>query len=393
MGWTDYLRVEEVLQPEKYPEDWPPLKKLDLLKEQAEKLGMGGKFKRVAQTTRFRNGPNSCGVEMLPSSLAGQDCTGVNDGSKTTTLVTYLADAWNWGAELFCECEVRYVHKLPKEDKRGGYLVYFAWHGRNRGHFKANLHGDLMWVHAKEAVFLGAGAVGTTEILLRSKALGLSMSDQVGQNMSGNGDILAFGYNTDHQTNVVGRPHPSPYDPIGPTITGIIDNRTGHANPLDGYVIQEGAVPHALARFLQVVVDLTPGAQGPKDQTLYERTQAALARWGSRIYPYWKDGAMERTQVYLIMSHDSNQAVLSLEDDKPVLEFLGVGRSEHVKKLNKILLEATEHVGGTLVNNPFFALLGQQVTVHPIGYVPLGSSPSCRAAVTLTRRRSAAARA
>jgi len=126
---------------------------------------------------------------MSASQLTGQDCTGLNDGSKTTTLVTYLADAWNWGAELFCECEVRYIEEDKKHE---GYIVYFAWHGRNRGHFKANLHGDLMWVRAK-SVFLGAGAIGTTEILLRSKAMGLSMSDKVGQNMSGNGDILAFG--------------------------------------------------------------------------------------------------------------------------------------------------------------------------------------------------------
>jgi hypothetical protein len=151
---------------------------------------MADKFKRVPLATRFQNGPNSCGVQMKQSSLSGQDLTGVNDGSKNTTLVTYLADAWNWGAEMFTECEVRYVEKA---EDREGYIVYFAWHGRNRGHFSSNIRGDLMWVHAKKAVFLGAGSIGTTEILLRSKEMGLSMSDQVGTGMSGNGDMLAFG--------------------------------------------------------------------------------------------------------------------------------------------------------------------------------------------------------
>lgn len=190
MAPLDYQKARAVLDPQPYPEDWPKLPKLELLRKQAEALGMGEKFRRVDQTTRFRNGPNSCGVEMAPSALTGQDPTGVNDGSKTTTLVTYLADAWNWGAEMFCECEVRYIEKCQE---REGYNVYFAWHGRNRGHFKANLHGDLMWVHARNAVFVGAGAIGTPEILLRSKEMGLSMSGLVGQNMSGNGDILAFG--------------------------------------------------------------------------------------------------------------------------------------------------------------------------------------------------------
>lgn len=60
--------------------------------------------------------------------------------------------------------------------------------------------------------------------------------------------------------------------------------------------------------------------------------------------------------------------MLSLHHDKPVLEFLGVGRSDHVKKLNNVLARATRAVGGTLVQNPFFALMGEQeVTVHPIG--------------------------
>lgn len=175
-------------------------------------------------------------------------------------------------------------------------------------------------------------------------------------------------YNTDETVNGVGRANPSPYAPVGPCITGIIDNREGHDNPLDGYVIEEGTIPGALAPFMQAMLDLMPGSISNED-TLLDKAHAKLARWGSRLLgPYFKNGAIERTQVYLIMSHDSNQAMLTLKDDKPELEFLGVGRSDHVKKLNDILAKATRAVGGTLVQNPFFALLGQQqVTVHPIG--------------------------
>ncbi|KAL2163083.1 hypothetical protein VTH06DRAFT_6919 [Thermothelomyces fergusii] len=360
-----YAKVEAVLEPQEYPDEWPKLAKAELFKKQAELLGLGHKFRKVRQTTRFTNGPNSCGVEMSPSTLTGQDTTGINDGSKTSTLVTYIADAWNWGAEIFCECEARYIEKVEHDE---GYRVYFAWHGRNRGLFKANLHGDLMWVHAKKAVFLGAGAIGSTEILLRSKAMGLPMSDLVGQNMSGNGDMLAFGYNTDEKTNILGREKPSPYDPIGPTITSVIDCREGHENPLNGFVIEEGAIPGALAPFFQAMLDLMPGKKESGNESLFEKAQAALARYGSRFLgPYFKKGAVERTQVYLVMSHDSSQAVLSLVDDKPMLEFTGFTRSHHVKKLNQLLEKATEVVGGTLVHSPFHALLDQQITVHPIG--------------------------
>lgn len=111
-------------------------------------------------------------------------------------------------------------------------------------------------------------------------------------------------YNTDEKVNGVGRAFPSPYNPVGPCITGIIDNREGHANPLDGYVIEEGTIPAALAPFMRLL-DILPGSAS-YDESYASQAKASLARWGSRILgPYYPNGAIERTQVYLIMSHDS----------------------------------------------------------------------------------------
>jgi len=87
---------------------------------------------------------------------------------------------------------VRYVKKHPSGE---GYLVFFAWHGASRDKFGQDVVYDhLMWVYARKMVFLGAGALGSTEIILRSAQLGLKVSQFVGKDMSGNGDILAFGY-------------------------------------------------------------------------------------------------------------------------------------------------------------------------------------------------------
>lgn len=363
-----YALAAQMLEPEAYPDDWPELPKLKLLERQARMLGLGSNFRRVPQTTRFAQGANSTGVEMNASTLTGQDTTGLNDGSKSSTLVTYLADAWNWGAEMFCECEVRHVSKRPDGN---GYIIYFAWHGSGRGAFTHNIYEDLMWVHAKECVFLAGGSLGSTEILLRSQKLGLAMSAKLGTGMSGNGDILACGYNCDQDVNCVGRKQPDPYHPVGPTITGMIDCREGHKNPLDGFVIQEGAIPQALAPIFQALAEMMPGQRGPSYLSLYTRVKRLVARGSSYLFgPYFREGSMQRSQVYLIMSHDSNQAVLTLKDDKPVLKFTGVGRSHHAKKLRNLLAQATAAVGGTYIDNPFFATLNQQeITVHPIGYV------------------------
>lgn len=89
-----------MLQPVPYPNDFPQLKKLSVLEKQAELMGQKEQFYRPPQTTCFTNGLNSSGIEMRASTLSGQDCTGVNDGSKGSVLMNYLPDAWNWGAEL-----------------------------------------------------------------------------------------------------------------------------------------------------------------------------------------------------------------------------------------------------------------------------------------------------
>jgi len=134
-----------MLQPSPYPSDYPPLQKLSVLEKQAKALGYSENFYRVPQTTFFANEVNNAGVQMHASTGSGQDCTGVNDGSKNSVLMNYLADAWNWGAEIFCECEVRYVKRDPSGK---GYIVFYAWHGDGREHFEDSFYNELMWVRA-----------------------------------------------------------------------------------------------------------------------------------------------------------------------------------------------------------------------------------------------------
>ena len=125
-------------------------------------------------------------------------------------------------------------------------------------------------------------------------------------------------------------------------------------------MIEEGAVPGGVASLFQSMLQSTPGKIDPQNFGLQERLRHLVARSKSRLLgAYVQHGSVERTQVYLIMSHDDNQAILSLKDDKPHLQFLGVGRSDHVQHLNHVLTEATSMIGGTYINSPFYALLGQ----------------------------------
>ncbi|KAK7452183.1 hypothetical protein VKT23_012286 [Stygiomarasmius scandens] len=379
-----YSRAAQMLQPSPYPSDYPPLQKLSVLEKQAKALGYSENFYRVPQTTFFANEVNNAGVQMHASTGSGQDCTGVNDGSKNSVLMNYLADAWNWGAEIFCECEVRYVKRDPNGK---GYIVFYAWHGDGREHFEDSFYNELMWVRARELCFLGAGALGTTEILLRSRAHGLKMSPMVGQKLSGNGDVLSFGYNTNEIINGIGRENPPASNPPGPTITGVIDNRGPETSPnvLDGYVIEEGAIPAVLAEGLQTLLEALPGKQHPEQYGIQERVRHVFSSMKTRFLgPYAEGSSVDRTQTYLIMSHDSNEGILTLKNDKSHLEFLGVGRTEHVKVLNKVLAKATSAVGGTFINSPFYAAFNQQVeiTVHPLGGAIMSSDNTGAEGVT-----------
>ncbi|TGZ83644.1 FAD/NAD(P)-binding domain-containing protein [Ascodesmis nigricans] len=368
-----YGRAKAVLEPEPMPESIQ-VKKAALMERQGKALGLGEQFFRVPQTTAWEDRVNSTGIQLKASTLAGQDCTGVNDGSKNSVLMNFLPDAWNWGAEIFCECEVRYIKPHPSGR---GYLVFYTWHSSSdRFGLKRLLGTEIKSVHAEELCFLAAGSLGTTEILLRSREHGLPISEKVGSGMSGNGDILAFGYKTDYDANAIGREtrHPSS-DPVGPTITSAIDMRHTAKDVLDGFILEEGAIPEALAPFLEAMLLVTPGKLiDPEEELpLIERLRLFLKRTHTRIVgpekigPYVPGSNIHRTQIYLVMSHDSNAATLTLHGGKPYLRFEGVSREKHVTEVHKFLAKATHAVGGDLIFSPFYAWGQEQITVHPIG--------------------------
>ena len=54
---------------------------------------------------------------------------------------------------------------------------------------------QILFFITADVVFLAAGTLGSNEILLRSKAYGLEVSDRLGKGFSGNGDVSVFSHN------------------------------------------------------------------------------------------------------------------------------------------------------------------------------------------------------
>ena len=208
-----------------YPRTSPELPKLEALKRAAAPLDRGVILPDINVT--FVDGPNSVGVRQNACALCGDCCSGCNHGAKNTVLMNYLPDAHAHGAHIFTEVAVQSVHRHQDQ-----WRVAFDVLGEGRERY-----GDApsQFVTA-DVVVLAAGTLGSTEILLRSRARGLPVSDQLGYRFSGNGDVLAFASDADRPVRGVGlgRRIPRKGSLVGPTITGLIDLRERAREPEKG---------------------------------------------------------------------------------------------------------------------------------------------------------------
>ena len=364
---TGYQLAQQMLQPTPYPDNFPALPKLQAL----EKSGgfLKEKFYRPPINVTFKDGVNAAGVAQNACVLCGDCVTGCNYAAKNTTLMNYLPDAVNHGAEIYTQIGVRFL-----EQKGGLWVIHYQFLDSGREEFDS----PTQFVTAN-LVVLAAGTLGSSEILLRSKANGLSLSDQVGQHFTGNGDVLAFGYYTAGAIDGIGFGSLSPEGraPVGPCITGIIDERL-QAQLADGMVIEEGSVPGALGALLPGALatvapwcgqNLSPGV-GAFAAERERETESLICG------PY--HGAIQNTQTYLVMGHDDGAGTMALENDRLRLHWPGAGTQPNFTRANNQLDQATEPLGGVFVHNPLWSDLTHHnlITVHPLGGCVMGEDAS-----------------
>lgn len=317
----------------------------------------------------FESKINHVGVNQEACTNCGDCVTGCNVSSKNTTLMNYLPDSVNFGAQIFTEVKVTYIEK--KEDS---WLVHFTPLGVDREKFSK----DELFIRTKTVV-LAAGSLGSTEILLRSKEKGLSVSDAVGIRFSGNGDMLGFSYNGNIKINGIGfgTKKTNGNANVGPCITGVIDTRKGV--PLnEGMIIEEGSIPGAIAGQLPAIFALGSKLTGVKTkkgffQWVIEKIRIFL----SFILGSYR-GAVRNTQTYLVMAHDGNDGKMFLQNDRLRISWPNVGKKPIFEKISTILKEATVPLQGTYIKNPVWNRLTDQdlISVHPLGGCPMGEDAS-----------------
>ncbi len=385
-------RARQMLDPSPYPEGtpgFPPLNKLQALQKSA--AVMKKPFKRPPIAVNFSDQVNPFGVTQPRCNLCGDCTSGCNVGAKNTTRMNYLPDAHNHGAEIFTGARVSHVERDGER-----WRVFFDPVALRGADAPAGARRSV----SADIVVLGAGTLGSTEILLRSKERGLATSDRVGQRFSGNGDVLALGYDNYWQSRTdangrtvrsningvgTGRNKVAAADLPGPCITGVIDMRQA-PDVADGLVIEEGVIPGALAPLLTPALffadamlggEFEYGADEAKDRLLDAQVLGdAVQNDPGALSGLAYSGAVARTQTYLVMSVDDSAGRLRLQDDRLRIDWPQAGSSPVMERDNAWLQAANEAVHGQFIPNPLSSdALGRKlITVHPLGGCGMGDT-------------------
>ncbi|HUS98566.1 MAG TPA: GMC family oxidoreductase, partial [Hyphomicrobiaceae bacterium] len=211
-----------------------------------------------------------------------------------------------------------------------------------------------------QTLILSAGTLGSTEILLRSRAHGLSLSDKLGERFSANGDIIAFGYGAKIPVNAIGVGHPIKQGlaPVGASVTGQLEIRDPNDLSRELY-IQEGALPSSFAPVLPVM--FVPNG----------RLLGALKSLISGVYK----GPLSGLQTFFAVSHDTAGGKFHLDaDDRLQLSWPGAKDEPVYKHLDEQLHTLVTSVGGSYIKNPLAgSVTGHQpATAHPLGGCGMG---------------------
>ena len=365
-----YALARDMLRPNALPALFDP-PKLRALTKSAQVIGATVRRTEINVTMADSpTGRNHVGVPQQRCNMCGDCVSGCNHGAKNTTLMNYLPDAVNHGAEIYTEVEVRRVSR--RDD--GKWLVHYRILGAQREAFDA----PEQTVSA-DVVVLSAGTLGSTEILLRSKAHGLETSSQLGQRFTGNGDVLGFAYNCDQPINGIGWGHRSQgqmHDPmVGPCITGVIEIEDAE-DVNQEMIIEEGSLPGPLGAILPEALAIAADAVGRNldGAARHELEEKARRVESALLGPYY--GAVQNTQTYLVMTHEKTSGSMLLVDDRLRVAWPNVGREEIFEKVDQRLQKVTEALHGTYVRNPLWTELFKHhlITVHPLGGCTMGDS-------------------
>lgn len=361
-----YEKVGEMLNLQTLPDN-QLTKRFALVREGAEKLGHQDRFRKLPLAVNFSDKwhygledpfderhsetlVNPQGVVQGTCVHCGNCDIGCRVRAKNTLDFNYIALAERDGAE------VRPLHRVSHLSRFGDEYVV---------HFK-RIEDKTLYPGSARAkiVVLGAGSLGSTEILLRSRdeyRTLSGMSDFLGKRWSANGDFLTPGFYKDPD-----RVRPTQ----GPTITCAIDYLDGSQSG-ERFWVQDGGVPDALGNYLGE--RFRDGSFDPRVSLLLNELKEMVRR----------DDPLEGIMPWFAQGIDGGNGRLSLKrlwyapwrvnldlDWRAGTETRGV--IDAIAAQHRRLAEAT---GGKPWVPPTWEVFRFLITPHPLGGCNMGTDP------------------
>ncbi|MCC6870493.1 MAG: GMC family oxidoreductase, partial [Burkholderiales bacterium] len=331
------------------------------------------------------------GGALQPCIGCGDCVAGCNYGAKATLGMTYLAAAHDAGARLFTNACVLQVAPHAQ-----GWQVALTRTTDQRSYQRAlareatatnpaeraalrELQDSLTLRITARVVILAAGALGSTEILQRSREAGLGVSRTLGTRFSGNGDSLSFGYWQRDPVHAVGWGSNGNQDTPGPQVVGPTITRAVHAG--DGidvnrhFVVEDAAIPGVLAGIFHEIVTNASILHQLDGWSFKGADPLALTEPGA-----------QHTQTFLTMGHDGSRGELRYGTHGRIRVHWPTLDADTPARRYDDTLSAVTALGATYIPNPLgtpvprsleWALAGVRsgghgVTVHPLGGCPMG---------------------
>jgi len=361
-----YDRARGVLAARPHPRA-AELLKVQALERRAAQLGM--KAEALELTVNFDiDGPNPHGVPQVPCTDCGDCVSGCNTGAKNTLYMNYLPMAFRAGADIFTQTKVEWIEKLDG----GGWKI----HGR---HYRSKRSSRKFTLEARN-VILAAGAINSTEILMRSQMRGLALSPAIGTSFGGNGDFFGLAYNGDHRTNVLGfgtdtaseRAARAP----GPTIVGVLRYRGDGLE--NRFTIEDLSFPSAYVEAAKAAFPFFQREDTDAGDEAAERARILrdLTPFGGRE----ADGALNHTMLYLCMGFDDARGFMEFDapwferDGRLRVVWRGAGGQPVFARINQELRRHARAQGASFIENPLWSIfeIRHLITAHPLGGCPMG---------------------
>jgi cholesterol oxidase len=333
----------------------PP--KTRLMAQAAGLLGNTDGFFHPNLAVRFEgDGPNRFGVPQKACTFSGQCDIGCNEGAKNTLDLNYLALAERHGAAVGTRTEAVRIARAGD-----GYQVRLREHG-HPGAGREGVERDL----TARYVFVCAGALGTTELLLRSRDQYRTLPDlpaALGYGYSGNGDFLSFG----DGLRELAEPN------NGPTITTAALMHTGTAAEEQWFVLEEGGYSEQLAQLVRGLhVSRLPAYVAQLVGAGTRRVLGAVRELGAAL-----DEGAARTTVLLAMGRDDADGRIELRGPRHRLHVTwDVTRNDPLYGAERAVSgQVVRALGGRPFGTPTWRLFRQPVTVHNLGGARMATGP------------------